>query len=140
MKKNTDLELINNLINLKENAKLDRSIEDDVDTVNEIDISNESGIPEDIDKLFVVYALVKLGLSFRRIGKAINHHHTTVKSLYLKALQENDKLNLSISAIDGKTKKPRFVSVGGTRELENIENAIIERQSGRRAIGHKAEY
>jgi hypothetical protein len=93
----------------------------------------------EFDTLTLILGLVDHGWSFNKIGLVISKHHTTVKSLYEKALQYKEAGKLAKTASSERSIRIQYV--GGTQELEQIEEAVIDRQSGNlRPRGHLSDY
>lgn len=91
----------------------------------------------EFDTLVLVKGLTEHGWSWNKIGLVIGKSHTTVKSLYDKALQLNSDGKLAKTA--SSERAIRIDYVGGPQELEDIEGGLIDRQYGRRPTGHKAD-
>lgn len=92
----------------------------------------------EFDTLVLVKGLIDHGWTFNKVGEVISKHHTTVKSLYTKALSFHDEGKLAKNA--NRERDIRIQYVGNSQDLENIEMGIIDRQSGRRPTGHKSDY
>jgi hypothetical protein len=91
----------------------------------------------EFDTLILVKGLVEHGWSFNKVGLVIAKSPHTVKSLYEKALRLNEDGKLQKTA--SSERAIRIEYVGGPQELEEIEGGLIDRQYGRRPIGHKSD-
>lgn len=93
----------------------------------------------EFDTMTLVLGLVGHGWSFNKIGKVIARSPHTVKSLWEKALQYKDagKLHKSASSEGG----IRLQYVGNSQDLEELENAVLDRQMGKgRPKGQLSDY
>lgn len=83
----------------------------------------------EFDTLVLIKGLVEHGWSYNKVAIVIGKSHTTIKSMYNKALQLNEDGKLAKTA--SRERDIRVQYVGGSKELEDMEGAIIDRQSGR---------
>lgn len=101
-------------------------------------VKRMNGLTEnEFDTLVLVKGLVEHGWSYNKVAEVISKHHTTVKSLYEKALELHNSGRLAKTATCERTIRLQYV--GGTQEIEEIERGQIERQSGRRPTGHRSD-
>lgn len=88
----------------------------------------------EFDTLTLVKGLVEHGWSYNKVGKVIGKSHTTVKSMYDKALKLDEEGKLAKNGVC--ERRVQLIPVGGSAELEAIEMSEIDRQMGRRPKYH----
>ena len=81
-------------------------------------------------KLLAIWALRRMGVSFRDIGQLLDHSHNTIADYYEKACEEinNGKLAISLYKWSGKSK--REVYVGDSTDVENLYARKYQRLTG----------
>lgn len=81
-------------------------------------------------RLLAIWALRRMGVSYRAIGELFRQNHETIKNLYRRACEEINSEKSAILPYRWRGKSKREVYVGGSSELEELYAKEYQRPTG----------